>query len=74
MSSTLGVRAADDRACERGEDVAVGEHDEPGPECGDDLVLDAIGKVGRVEEVHGERAEGVALWPCGARRRPVPIG
>jgi hypothetical protein len=44
-----------------GEDVAVGQHHEPGAQSGDDFVLQAVGEVGGVIERHRDGAQGVAL-------------
>jgi hypothetical protein len=38
-----------------------GEHDEAGPERGHDLALEAVGEIGRVEEIVGVRRERVAF-------------
>ena len=55
------IDAADARPRERGEDVAVGQHDEAGLERRDDFLLEPIGEVGRVEQHEGQLVERVAL-------------
>ena len=55
------VLAAGDGARHDGKDVAVDEDHETGAQGGDDLVLQAVGEIGGVEQGHGDGAEGVAF-------------
>ena len=56
----VAIDAAHAGARERGEDVAVRQDDEAGLERRDDLLLEPIGEVGRVEQDEGQLVERVA--------------
>src|ERR1035441_118869 len=45
-----------------GKDIAVGQDHETGAQSGDDLILQAVGKIGDVVQGHGHRAEGVTFF------------
>ena len=54
------IDAADAGARQRGEDVAIRQHDEAGLERRDDLLLEPIGEVGRVEQHERQLVQRVA--------------
>ena len=72
------IDAAHAGARHRRVDVAVRQHDEAGLERRDDLLLEPIGEVGRVEQDEGELVERVARLGELDRRlhqlRPRPAG
>ena len=61
LADPLPVDATNARTRHCREDVAIGQHDEAGLEGGDDLLLEPIGEIGRVQEHERELVQRVAL-------------
>ena len=60
LADPLPVDAAHARARHRREDVAIGQDDEAGLEGRDDLLLEPVGEIGRVEQHERELVQRVA--------------
>src|SRR5215471_19599767 len=56
-----GFDTSHDGASHQSVDVTVGKNDESGTQRGNDSVLELVGKVGRVKQTEGPRAENVPL-------------
>ena len=72
------IDAARRVARERGVGVAIGQHDHPGLERRNDVVEQAVGEIGRVQQAERHRRQRVLLLPGLRRRlderRRVPLG
>jgi hypothetical protein len=56
------MNASNDVAGKCGVDIAVGKDNEPRAQCGDDLMLEAVGEVRGVKEAQGPSIDRVAFF------------